>query len=124
MDIAEIAADKGLIRFADRALAEIAREACLSVDGVAAMDSRYALAIPSMIGGPDAEGVRISIHDNKVEVSLYILVMHGLRVPELALHVQERVKEALSSMTGLAVSSVNIFVQGIIFGQEGRYGHV
>lgn len=123
MDVAEITGSGGFIRIADKALAAIARKACLSVDGVASMDSRFTHAISSMIVGTDAEGVSISIRENQVEVSLYIFVMHGIRVPELALHVQERVKENLSDLTGLSVASVNIFVQGIVFGQEGRYMH-
>lgn len=123
MDVAEIAGSGGVIRIADKVLATIARRACLSVPGVASMNSRYNHAIPSMIAGDDAEGVRISIRDNQVEVDLYILAVHGLRVPEVALHVQEKVRDTLSSMTGLHVSSVNVSVEGMIFGQEGRYNH-
>lgn len=123
MDVAERAGSGGVIRIADKVLAAIARRACLSVPGVASMNSRGSHSIPSMIAGAEGEGVRISIRNDQVEVDLYILAVHGLRVPEVALHVQEKVREALSDMTGLHVSSVNVFVEGMIFGQEGRYGH-
>ena len=85
MDVAEISAEQGMIRIADKAIAVIVRDACLQVPGVAAM------------------------------------VLHGIRVPELALRVQEKVKEALMDSLGLGVTAVDIFVQGIIFGQEGIF---
>ena len=85
------------------------------------MDNRFSNAISSRIVGEDAEGVHISVHENKVHAELYILVLHGIRVPELALRVQEKVKEALMDSLGLGVTAVDIFVQGIIFGQEGIF---
>lgn len=123
MDVAEIAAEHGLVRIADKALAAVVREACLEVPGVAAMDSRFGHALSSRIAGEDAEGVHISIHDNKVSAALYLLVYHGPRAPEVALHVQERVKEALASSAGLGIETVDVFVQGIVFGEEGRFAH-
>lgn len=119
MDIAEIKTEKGLVRIADKALAAIARRACLSAEGVAAMDPRYQSGIPSMIVGTDAEGVHVVIHENKIEVALYIWVHHGYRVPEIALRVQEAVKEALKNTSGLPVVSVDIFVEKIVFGGSG-----
>lgn len=121
MDVAEISAEQGMIRIADKAIAVIVRNACLQVPGVAAMDNRFSNAISSRIVGEDAEGVHISVHENKVHAELYILVLHGIRVPELALRVQEKVKEALMDSLGLGVTAVDIFIQGIIFGQEGIF---
>lgn len=123
MDVAEIAADRGWIRIADKALAVLVRNACLDVLGVAAMDSRFSNTLSSRIAGEDAEGVHISIRDNKVNASLYLLLYHGVRAPEVALRVQERVKEALADSAELAVGTVDIFVQGIIFGEERRFTH-
>ncbi len=123
MDVAEIAADHGLVRVADKALAVLVRDACLEVPGVAGMDSRFGGALSSRIVGEDAEGVHISVREGKVNAALYLLLYHGVRAPEVALRVQERVKEALLESAGLGVATVDIFVQGIIFGQEGRFSH-
>lgn len=118
MDVAEFITGKGAVRIADKALAQLAQKACLSVEGVAAMDTGFGSSLSSMIGLEDAAGVHVSIRDNKAGVALYILVRHGIRVPELALHVQEKVKEILTEIGGVAVSNVDIYIQGILFGSE------
>lgn len=118
MDIAEFITGKGAIRIADKALASLARDACLSVEGVASMDTGLGSSISSMIGLEDAAGVHVSVRDNKAAVALYILVRHGIRVPELALRVQEKVKEVLTEVGGVAVTNVDIYIEGILFGNE------
>lgn len=123
MEVAEIPTERGVIRIADKVLALLVREACLGVPGVAAMDDRFSGALSSRIVGEDAEGVHLSIHEDKVLVALYLRLYHGLRAPEIALHVQEQVKEAVMKSTGLDVASVDIFIQGIVFGQEGQFEH-
>lgn len=117
MDAAEVRTERGVIRIADKALAVIAQEACLSVDGVAGMDLRFSHPIPSRIVGEDAGGVHVAVKENKVSVGLYILACHGPRIPEVALHIQERVKESLAGRAGVTVSDVDVYVQGIVFGQ-------
>lgn len=119
MDVAELTTEKGLIRIADKALASLVQEACLRVDGVAAMDTGFGSSLSSMIGIEDAEGVHISIRKNTVNTALYILVRHGIRVPELALRVQEKVKETLTDIAGVSVASVDIYIQGILFDKKG-----
>ena len=123
MDVAEIAGDHGLLRIADKALASLVRDACLEVPGVAGMGSRFSHSFSSRTAGEDAEGVSISIHGQKISAALYLLIYHGLRAPEVALHVQEKVKEALADSAGLGISTVDIFIQGIVFGEEGRFSH-
>ena len=46
-------------------------------------------------------------------VDLYIIVKYGVRIPDVALAVQENVKQAIETMTGLTVVEVNIHVQGV-----------
>ena len=48
-------------------------------------------------------------------MDLYIIVKYGVRIPDVALSVQETVKQAIESMTGLSVVEVNIHVQGVGF---------
>lgn len=116
MDTAEISTPQGKIRISDAALAALARAEALHVPGVAGMDSSLVQGISSMMGFPEnTEGVRVSIKDQCVALSLYIKVCHGIRIPDLALKLQERVKAFVESMTGLSVSAVNIYVQGVVF---------
>ena len=48
------------------------------------------------------------------EIDLYVVVEYGVRIPDVALKVQENVKRAVESMTGLDVSAINIHVQNVM----------
>jgi uncharacterized alkaline shock family protein YloU len=49
---------------------------------------------------------------------LYLIVRYGTRIPDVAWSVQENVKKAIESMTGLKVVKVNVHVQGVSFPQQ------
>ena len=42
-----------------------------------------------------------------------IIVEYGSRIPDVAFEIQNRVKKAVESMTGLKVEEVNVHVQGV-----------
>ena len=42
-----------------------------------------------------------------------IIVEYGVRIPDVAFEIQNRVKKAVESMTGLKVEEVNVHVQGV-----------
>ena len=50
-------------------------------------------------------------------MDLSIIVDYGVRIPEVAWKIQENVKRAVESMTGLQVVEVNVHVQGVHFAQ-------
>ena len=60
-----------------------------------------------------AKGVKVEVGETEAAVDLYIIVKYGVRIPEVALAVQENVKQAIETMTGLTVVEVNIHVQGV-----------
>ena len=70
----------------------------------------------TVIGDGDAEGVRVSIRNKNVIIDLYICVKHGMRIPAVALQLQEAVKEDIFQYTGITVAEVNVNVQQIVFG--------
>ena len=43
---------------------------------------------------------------------------YGVRIPDVALAVQENVKQAIETMTGLSVVEVNVHIQGVGFPEE------
>ena len=50
-----------------------------------------------------------------VIIDLYICVEHGMRIPAVALQLQEAVKEDIFQYTGITVAEVNVNVQQIVF---------
>jgi Uncharacterized protein conserved in bacteria len=61
-----------------------------------------------------SKGVKVSVGESSAAIDLYVVVEYGVRIPDVALKVQENVKKAVESMTGLEVSAVNIHVQNVI----------
>lgn len=119
MEAAEIKTPLGIVSISDQVLATIARDTALSVDGIVSMDDRYSHGISSVISDEDAEGVRASTKNGSVVIDLYICVKHGIRIPAVALQLQEAVKEDILKYTGITVAGVNVNVQQILFDSVG-----
>lgn len=108
MSTAEIKTSLGVISISEQVLAIIARDTALQINEVMSMDDRYSHGISSVIGDGDAEGVRVSIRNKNVIIDLYICVKHGMRIPAVALQLQETVKEDIFQYTGITVAEVNV----------------
>ena len=67
------------------------------------------------------KGVRIDLDGNKVTVDITIVVDYGSPVPDVARSIQENVKKAIETMSGLDVRSVDVHVSGISFEREQLY---
>lgn len=113
--------DVGSIRIADEVVGIIAGLAATEVNGVAGMSAGLVGGIAEMLGKKNlSKGVKVEVGEREAAVDLYIIVEYGVRIPDVALRVQENVKRAIESMTGLDVVEVNIHVQGVGFGQDGE----
>lgn len=113
--------DVGSIRIADEVVGIVAGLAATEVAGVAGMSAGLVGGIAEMLGKKNlSKGVKVEVGEREAAVDLYIIVEYGVRIPDVALRVQENVKRAIESMTGLDVVEVNIHIQGVGFGQDGE----
>lgn len=109
----------GSIRIADEVVSIIAGLAATEVDGIAAMSGGLVGGIAEILGKKNfAKGVKVEVGEREAAVDLYIIVEYGVRIPDVALTVQERVKQAIETMTGLDVVEVNVHVQGVGFPED------
>lgn len=116
--------DLGSIRIADEVVAVIAGLAATEVEGVAGMSGGLAGGIAEMLGRKNlAKGVKVEVGERETAIDLFTVVHYGVRIPEVALEIQQRVKEAVERMTGLKVVEVNVHVQGVAFGGEEEEVH-
>ena len=60
-----------------------------------------------------AKGVRITVDGHVVTAAVYVNVEYGSCIPEIALEIQEKVKEAIENMTGYEVKFVDVHIQGV-----------
>ena len=113
--------DVGTIRIADEVVGIVASLAATEIPGVAGMSAGLVGGIAEMLGKKNlAKGVKVEVGEKEAAVDLYIIVEYGVRIPDVALKVQENVKQAIESMTGLDVVEVNIHIQGVGFGTDNK----
>ena len=106
----------GSVRIADEVVSIIAGMAATEVDGIAGMSGGLVGGIAEILGKKNlAKGVKVEVGETEAAVDLYIIVKFGVRIPDVALNVQEKVKNAIESMTGLSVVEVNVHVQVVGF---------
>ena len=113
----------GTVSFATEVVATIAGLAANEVEGVASMPSSsggIAEKFSRKSSRNFSKGVRVDIEDNKVAVDVTIIVEYGSPVPDVALNIQENIKKAIETMSGLDVRSVDVHVQGVSFERENR----
>lgn len=93
--------------------------AARDVNGVVSVGDPTTSGLRSLIGGgkPSTQGVEIESDDEgKLQVSLRLHVKSGLVLPELAADVRKAVDDAVNSQVGISVGSVDVYIDGIQFG--------
>lgn len=109
----------GSVRIADEVVSIIAGLAATEIEGIAGMSGGLVGGIAEMLGKKNfSKGVKVEVGEKEAAVDLFIIVKYGVRIPDIALAVQENVKKAIETMTGLSVVEVNIHVQGVGFEDE------
>ena len=63
-------------------------------------------------------GVKVVLDGDSAIIDLHITVIYGAKVPEVAWEIQEKVKKAVETMTGLTVDKVNIYIEGVVIEKE------
>lgn len=103
------------IKIADDVVAVIAGVAASEVPGVYSMSGGFAGGISEVLSGKKnlAKGIKVEAGEKEAKIDVNIIVEYGTRIPDVAFEIQNRVKKAVESMTGLKVIEVNVHVQGV-----------
>ena len=107
--------DSNEIKIADDVVATIAGIAVAEVPGVAEMAGGFAGGITEVLSGKKnlAKGIKVEVGEKDTKIDVNIIVEYGVRIPDVAFEIQNRVKKAVETMTGLTVVEVNVHVQGV-----------
>ena len=112
----------GDIRIANEVVGVIAGLAATDVEGVAGMSGGIAGGIAEMLGRKNlSKGVKVEVGEEQAAIDLFVVVEYGVRIPDIAWKIQESVKRAIETMTGLEVVEVNVHIQGVHFPSEERH---
>ena len=105
----EVSVENTNIQIADDVIALIAGV------GVAAMSGGFAGGISEVLSGKKnlSKGIKVEAGEKETKIDVNIIVEFGVRIPDVAFEIQNRVKKAVENMTGLKVVEVNVHVQGV-----------
>ena len=104
----------GEVRIADEVVAIIAGLAASEVEGVASMAGNVTRDLISKLGMKSlSKGVKITMDEDTVHVALAINIRYGYNVPTTCQQIQEKVKTAIETMTGLNVAEVNVKIVNV-----------
>ena len=67
-----------------------------------------------------AKGVKIESINGSIDINVYISVDSAARIRDVAEAVQQNVKDKIQTMTGSAVTRVNVHVEDIVYAEEGQ----
>lgn len=107
--------DNNEIKIADDVVAVIAGVAVSEVSGVYGMAGGFAGGISEVLSGKKnlSKGIKVEVGEKETKIDVNIIVEYGTRIPDVAFEIQNRVKKAVETMTGLKVVEVNVHVQGV-----------
>ncbi|MDR0425375.1 MAG: Asp23/Gls24 family envelope stress response protein [Clostridiales Family XIII bacterium] len=105
----------GKITISEDAITACIREAVLSTSGVYGLAGGFSDAFSQNILGKElkSKGMKISEAEEGIVIDVHILVVYGVKIPEIAWNLQKKIKSGIEEMTDAAVKAVNIVVQGV-----------
>jgi uncharacterized alkaline shock family protein YloU len=104
------------ITYAPEVINIITSAAVNEVEGIAGMSSVSGGLLTRK--GNISKGIKIELGPEEVSIDLYVIVEYDRPIQRVAQEVQENVRKAIESMTGLHVVRVDVHVQGVSFEKE------
>lgn len=104
------------INIAEEVITTIAGIAVSEISGVAEMAGGIAGGITEVLSGKKnlSKGIKAETDGNNVKIDVNIIVNYGVRIPDVAFDIQNKVKQSVETMTGLKVNEVNVHVLSLI----------
>ena len=103
------------IKISSDVIAVIAGVAVSEVKGVYGMSGGFAGGISEVQKGKKnlAKGIKVETKEGETKIDVNIIVEYGVRIPDVAFEIQNKVKKSVEEKTGLKVSGVNVHIQGV-----------
>lgn len=99
-------------------LEKMAEIAAKEIEGVAGI-SKKAIDLKNAVKNKNAfKGVKVESINGALKINIYILVEKNVKVKDVAEKVQQNVKDKIQTMTGTAVTAVNVTIADIKFSAD------
>jgi uncharacterized alkaline shock family protein YloU len=104
----------GHVRIADEVIAVIAGTAALEAEGVAGLAGHIGENFAERLGRKYlGKGVTIKIEEGAVSIATEVCVKSGAKIQDVGREVQDKIKNAVETMTGLTVAEVNVSINAL-----------
>jgi len=112
-------APQGMIDISKTAVTTIASEAINQCYGVVGMATKNLVNnIATRFTGDNRRGIIVTIEDEIIDIDIYVFVEYGVNIRAVAESIQHTVKFHVEKSLGMAVNSVNVFIQGLRMNKE------
>lgn len=117
---------KGTLTISEEVLSSIATNAAKDVDGVSSFSNRPVDVVSTIKQGSlkVMSPVRILQDGDNMNVSIYINLEPNKKIQDVAVNVQNNVREAIQNMTGKVVSKVNVLLRELILRSPATQKHL
>ncbi len=102
------------IKISESVLETIVKTVISEIPGVAKLCARSNWPLDRLLDRPETHRVVGKVDGEAAQVDVSVVLSHGCKMKKVCLEIQEKVKEAVQDMTGIAVSRVNVYVTDII----------
>lgn len=111
--------EHGSIHISEEVVASIAAMAVAEVEGVASLVGGAGMA-DLLTKKTPGRGVKIAMEGMKVNLDISVLIQYGFAITAVAQKIQEGVKTAIETMTGLEAGNINVHVSGVAFDKPAK----
>lgn len=109
----------GEVQIANEVVSSIAGISASEVEGVDSMAGGFTNELAGKFGVKNlSKGVKVEMANESVTVDLALYMKYGYNIPKTCTQVQEKVAQAINSMTGLTVKNVNVRIAGVSLERE------
>ena len=117
LDINQMASknNKGKVSCNRDILLSIVSLATKEITGVSCLCANFGNGLKKLFSNNYTEGVKITEVGDAIMVDIYINILFGYSVSDVAFRVQENVKNGLSAMVDVKIESINVHVLGVDF---------
>jgi len=114
-----IESEEGSLSYKRSVVLSIVKLASQEINGIASLSTSAFPLYKRMFIKNYNHGVIIEFgDDNEVFVDVYVNVLFGYSVKDVAFRVQENIKSSIESMTEFKVGAINVNVVGVVFTVE------
>ncbi|MBP3284777.1 MAG: Asp23/Gls24 family envelope stress response protein [Clostridia bacterium] len=106
------------LRVSEDVVAAIAYKTILEIPGVFEINGNIIDGLTNMLGSKRTRGIKVDMENNQISLDTYLTVEYGVKIPDIAWDIQDKVKKTLEENTGMKVKAVNVHIQGINFDKK------